>query len=140
MLVKQVSIFLENKSGRLADVTKLLGDNGIDIRALSIADTTDFGILRLIVNKPEEAHSLLKKNNFTVNFTDVIAVAVNDNPGGLATMLDVLVRNKIDIEYMYAFVSRKEHEATVIVRVENPQLTVEALKNGNIKVFSSEMI
>ena len=83
MLVKQISVFLENKSGRLAEVTKILGSNDIDISALSIADTTDFGILRLIVNKPEEAEEILKENGFTVSCTNVIAIAIEDKPGGL---------------------------------------------------------
>ena len=85
MLVKQISVFLENKSGRLAEVTKILGDNKIDISALSIADTTDFGILRLIVNKPEMAETVLKDNGYTVSCTSVIAIAVVDEPGGFWT-------------------------------------------------------
>ena len=83
MFVEQISIFLENKSGRLAEVTKILGENDIDISALSIADTTDFGILRLIVNKPDKAVEILKENGFTVSSTNVIAVEVADKPGGL---------------------------------------------------------
>ena len=102
MLVKQISVFLENKSGRLAEVTRTLASNNIDISALSIADTTDFGILRLIVNDPETAESVLNQNGFTVSCTSVIAVSVADKPGGLAVALDILDSEGFGIEYLYA--------------------------------------
>lgn len=140
MVVKQISIFLENKSGRLAEVTKILGENNIDISALSIADTTHFGILRLIVNKPEKAEEVLKENGFTVNGTSVIAIGVQDKPGGLAKALEVLDRESIDIEYMYAFVSKTEDEALVILRVENPDRAVAVLKENGISVLSSKQV
>lgn len=140
MLVKQISIFLENKSGRLAEVTKVLGKNNIDISALSIADTTDFGILRLIVNKPEEAEKILKENKFTVSCTSVIAIAVPDVPGGLASALGVLDTEAIGIEYMYAFVGKTTDEALVILRVEDPEKAVKVLTAADIKVLPSETI
>ncbi|MCR4434431.1 MAG: ACT domain-containing protein [Clostridiales bacterium] len=140
MLVKQISVFLENKSGRLAEVTRVLGDNNIDISALSIADTTDFGILRLIVNQPEKAEEILKNNDFTVSCTSVIAIAVPDRPGGLAGALDVLDRESIGIEYMYAFVGKHSQEALVILRVENPDKAIAALQNSRIRVLSSEEV
>lgn len=140
MLVKQISIFLENKSGRLAEVTKILGENNIDISALSIADTTDFGILRLIVNQPEKAEAILKDNGFTVSCTSVIAIAVVDEPGGLAAALDVLDKEAIGIEYMYAFVGKTTSEALVILRVEEPERAVEALTRNNIKVLPSNVV
>lgn len=140
MLVKQISVFLENKSGRLAEVTKILGDNGIDISALSIADTTDFGILRLIVNQPEKAESVLRENGFTVSCTSVIAIAVADKPGGLAAALEVLDRESIGIEYMYAFVGKTSDEALVILRVETPDRAVDALSKNNIRVLSSSVV
>ena len=140
MLVKQISVFLENKSGRLAEVTKILGDNSIDISALSIADTTDFGILRLIVNKPEKAEEVLKENGFTVSCTSVIAIAVLDEPGGLAIALEVLDKESIGIEYMYAFVGKSSGDALVILRVEEPERAIKALTQNNIKVLSSEMV
>lgn len=93
MDVKQISVFLENKSGRLAEVTKILGENNIDISALSIADTTDFGILRLIVNDPDKAEKVLKENGFTVSSTNVIAIGVEDKPGGLSKALEILDAN-----------------------------------------------
>jgi hypothetical protein len=140
MLVKQISVFLENKSGRLAEVTRVLGDSNIDISALSIADTTDFGILRLIVNKPEEAEGVLKENGFTVSTTSVIAIAVVDEPGGLAAALEVLNKEAIGIEYMYAFVGKTTSEALVILRVEDPDKAIDALSKNNIKVLPSNVI
>lgn len=140
MLVKQISVFLENKSGRLAEVTKTLASNSIDISALSIADTTDFGILRLIVNKPEDAEEILNKNGFTVSCTNVIAIAVPDVPGGLAKALEVLDSEAIGIEYMYAFVGKATDEALVILRVENPERAIKALSDNCIKVLPSETV
>ncbi|MDP4180919.1 MAG: acetolactate synthase [Bacillota bacterium] len=140
MLVKQISVFLENKSGRLAEVTKSLGNEGIDISALSIADTTDFGILRLIVNQPEKAEKVLKENGFTVSSTNVIAIEVEDKPGGLAVALDVLESESIGIEYMYAFIGKSEEKALVILRVEDSQKAIEVLNNKNIKVIPSKEV
>lgn len=140
MLVNQISVFLENKSGRLAEVTRILGENGIDISALSIADTTDFGILRLIVNKPEQAEQVLRDNGYTVSRTSVIAIAVVDEPGGLAAALDILDKASIGIEYMYAFVGKASNEALVILRVEDPDRAIRELTENNIKVISSDTV
>lgn len=140
MHVKQISIFLENKSGRLAEVTKVLGDNNIDISALSIADTTDFGILRLIVNDPQKAEQVLKEHGLTVSSTDVIAIAVEDKPGGLSKALSALEGESIGIEYMYAFVGKAANEALVILRVENIERAVEVLTKSQIKVLSSDSV
>ena len=140
MFVKQISIFLENKSGRLSDLTRTLGDNDIDISALSIADTTDFGILRLIVNDPEKAERILKAEGFAVNATSVIAIGVQDQPGGLAKALDILDREKISIEYMYAFVSKSENEALVILKVSEPEKAVDTLKANGISVLTASQV
>lgn len=140
MLVKQISIFLENKSGRLAEVTRILAENNIDICALSIADTTDFGILRLIVNKPEEAEEVLSRNEFAVSCTSVIAIGVEDKPGGLSKALNILEENSISIEYMYAFVGKAGDEAFVILRVENPEEAINTLKANNIEILPSDRI
>ncbi|MFA6308153.1 MAG: ACT domain-containing protein [Clostridia bacterium] len=137
MLVKQISVFIENKSGRLAEITRLLGENNIDISALSIADTTDFGILRLIVSDPQKAEYVLKKESFTVSCTSVIAISVIDKPGGLSGALEILDKNLISIEYMYAFVGKRENVALVILRVENPEKAVQVLENSGVKVLSS---
>ena len=129
MLIKQISIFLENKLGRLAKVTRILGENNIDICALSVADTTDFGILRLIVDRPDEAKQVLADNGFTVSINDVIAIEVEDKPGGLAKTLSVLDDKGISIEYMYAFVGNSNsNNALVIFRVVQPERALEILK------------
>lgn len=140
MLIKQISVFLENKSGRLAEVTQVLGQNNIDISALSIADTTDFGILRLIVNNPDMAEKVLRDNDFTVSSTNVIAIGVEDKPGGLYKALSVLEKVEIGIEYMYAFVGKASDEALVIIRVDDSDKAIEALKNNGIKVLTSERV
>src|SRR5512136_1876896 len=103
-MAKQISVFLENKSGRLAEVTRVLGDAGINIRALSLADTSDFGILRLIVNNCEKAREELKQRGFTVSKREVVAVEVPDRPGGLSQILQILDGAAINVDYMYAFV------------------------------------
>jgi len=139
MILKQVSVFLENKSGRLAEVAKVLGENNIDISALSIADTTDFGILRLIVNHPLKAIKVLNDNGFTVGTTEVIAISVEDHPGGLAAALSTLDSMHVDIEYMYAFIGNKASgKAMVIIRVENTEDALKALKDSGIDVLPSE--
>lgn len=134
MRVKQISIFLENKSGRLAAVTRLLGEAGINIRALSIADTSDFGILRLIVNDPARAYATLKDAGFTVSETDVIAVEIPDRPGGLSEVLDLLHENGINVEYLYAFVSHASGTALVLLKVRGIDRAVELLKANGITV------
>jgi hypothetical protein len=138
--VKQISVFLENKSGRLADVTRSLGINGINIRALSIADTTDFGILRLIVNKPDEANKVLRNEGFMVSETEVIAVDVPDRPGGLADVLEILGQAGINIEYLYAFIGATSNEALVIFRVEDCEGAMKALQAKNIPVLDGTKV
>lgn len=140
MLVKQISIFLENKSGRLAEVTKVLAENDIDISALSIADTTDFGILRLILSKPEEAEKALSNAGFTVSCTNVVAIAIPDTTGSLAKALEALDFEGIGIEYMYAFVGKTTDEALVILRIENAEKGIEALKRNNVRVLTSQEV
>lgn len=140
MLVEQISVFLENKSGRLAEVTRALGNSNIDISALSIADTTNFGILRLIVNKPEEAVKILQENGFTVSCTSVIAIAVEDKPGGLASALEVLDKGAIGIEYMYAFVGKATSDALVLLKVDDSEKAVQILSTNGIKVLPSDFV
>jgi len=140
VLIKQISIFLENKHGRLANVTRILGENKIDIRALSLADTTDFGVLRLIVNYPDRARQVLVDNGFMVSINDVIAIEVEDKPGGLAKTLDILDKKGISIEYMYAFVNSKPNTAMVIFRVEEPEKAIVALKSEDVKIKSPDEV
>lgn len=118
-MAKQISVFLENKAGRLSHVTRVLGEAGINIRALSIADTSDFGILRIIVSDPEKAYRILKEANFTVSETEVIAVQVPDSPGGLATVLEQMADANLNIEYLYAFLGTSGTDALVIFKVED---------------------
>jgi len=138
MIVEQIAIFLENKSGRLAEVTELLARNNINIRALSLADTADFGIFRLIVNEPEKAVEILKQKGFTVGRNEVIAVVVPDRPGGLAGILTLLRGKAINVEYMYAFVQRSEGNAVVIFRFDETAEALEALRAGGVKMLSGE--
>ncbi len=140
MLVKQISVFLENKSGRLAEVTKTLSENKIDIRALYIADTTEYGILRMIVDKPDEAVELLTASGFTVSSTNVIAITVADIPGTLDNALEVLSQNKISVEYLYAFVGRASTDAIVVIRVEDPSQAVGILIKAGIHVVETKEV
>ena len=140
MLIKQLSIFVENKPGRLCAVTGILKENNIDIKALSIADTRDFGILRLMVNDPEKACEALKKEDCTVTITDVIVIGVEDKPGKLADILCLLHHNSISVEYMYAFISKTDNMAFVILRVEDNDKTIKILEENNIDVISNDAI
>ncbi len=139
-MIKQISAFIENKPGRLAEVTGFLADAGISIHALSIADTTDFGILRMIVGNPELARDVLKKNGLTVKVTDVCAVAVENQAGSLHKLLCELERVDIAIEYMYAFTSRSSrHEAMIILRLANQEKVIHKLKECNIQIVEDDI-
>jgi len=140
MQIKQLSIFVENKSGRLAQITKVLAEAGIDIRALSIADTSDFGILRLIVDQPDKAVAALKAANLTVSLTEVIAVGIDDEPGKFYAAMDVLSREQIGIEYMYAFVSRNKGKANVILRVDDTEKAIEVLQKNAFPLLTPEQV
>lgn len=140
MKVEQISIFIENKSGRLAEVTRVLGEAGVNIRALSLADTSDFGILRLIVNKTDEAKAVLKNKGFTVNKTDVVAVEVPDRPLGLNSILEILDQGKVNVEYMYAFVERCGENAVIIFRFDNTDDAIQVLTQGGITILTGERI
>lgn len=138
MKVKQISIFIENKSGRLAEVARILGEKGINIRALSLADTSDFGILRLLVDNTDLALETLKEGGFTVNKTEVVAVEVPDQPGGLCGILQVLDKAKINVEYMYAFVERNAGNAVIIFRFDETDCAIETLQKTGINILSGE--
>lgn len=132
--MKQISVFLENKTGRLAEVTKTLAANNINISSLCLADTSDFGILRIIVDEPDRAKKVLKDNGFTAATCEVIAVPIEDKPGGLAKVIGLLDEANIEIEYSYVLVRRQQGDALVIVRVENPAYTIEVLNKNGIDV------
>jgi hypothetical protein len=140
MKVEQLSIFLENKTGRLAEVTRTLGKAGINIRALSLADTSEFGILRLIVNDHEKAKAVLKEQGFTVGRTHVVAVQVDDRPGGLDDILQLLSDRGINVEYMYAFVQAGSKNALLILRFDKTDQALEVLTENKIPVIPGETL
>ena len=140
MFIKQLSIFVENKPGRLSAITKLLGDNKIDIRAMSIADTRDFGILRLIVNDPDKALEVLRSKNCIVTETAVIGARLRNEPGALATVVRVLSEGDINVEYMYAFNGATPHHAYVVLRVTDNDKVAELLLKEGIKCITQEQV
>jgi hypothetical protein len=132
MIIQQLSVFLENKSGRLAEVTQILSDNRINISAFSIADTAEYGILRMIVSKPEDAFKKLKEKGFAVHTTEVVCLIVPHEPGGLARALNILSEAKISIEYMYAFAI--DNGAWVIIRTDSILQTIEVLQKHKLEL------
>jgi hypothetical protein len=140
MRVEQISVFLENKAGRLAEVARILAEAGVNIRALSLADTSDFGILRLIVNDNDKAKEVLSQHGFTVGKTDVVAVEVEDRPGGLHKILDVLFRANINVEYMYAFVQQSGDNAVIIFRFDNLDEAVKVLTANGVTVINGSQV
>jgi len=136
MFINQISIFVENKQGRLSDIINLLAEANINLRAVSIGDTADFGILRIIVDKPKEAEAALKKASMTMSINQVIAMSLDDVPGGFAKAVKVLAENEISIEYMYAFNGGQSGKASIVVRVNDNERAVEVLSGNNIKVLS----
>ena len=140
MRVKQISVFLENRAGRLDEVCELLGRRKINIRALSLADTSDFGILRLIVNKPDEAYYALRKSDFTTRFTEVIAVEIPDRPGGLASILKIFNEANLNVEYLYAFVEKLKEGAVVIFRIEEIDRAIGILQQKGVNLLTGEEV
>ena len=138
MTVKQISVFLENKPGTLAEFTKVLGQNKIEMRALSIAETPDFGILRIIVDDSYKTACILKEAGYIFSITPVLAVAIPDEPGGLTNIVNTLGEEKVNIEYMYAFISRQEELAYMIFRVENNERAIEVLSKKGIKLVCQD--
>lgn len=135
MSIKQISVFLENKSGQLADVSAVLAENDMNLRALSIADTKDYGILRIIVPDADSAMQALRAAGYTCKITDVLAVEIDDSPGGMARALTALSGTGISVEYAYAFISHKAGCAHMILRVSENEKTVEALKKAQIRTL-----
>jgi hypothetical protein len=139
-MIKQISVFVENKKGRLARITEVLGQGGIDLIALSIADTTNFGIMRCIVSNPEKAIALLRENDFTASTNDVIVAEVTDKPGGLSYVLDLLDKADISVEYLYSFVRTPNENALILFRVEDIDLAMETLKTSGVKLLDEKDI
>lgn len=129
MIIKQLSVFVENKKGRLLAITEALAKNDIDISSLSLADTAEFGILRLIVNKPEEAKKVLNDTGVVVKITDVVAVVMEDAPGGVSAALKVISDNDISVEYMYACVGKTSGKALMVIRTEDVQRAEKVLSD-----------
>lgn len=140
MFVKQITVFIENRPGRLCEFTALLAQNSIDLVAISVADTTNFGILRAIVNHHEKAAEVLRQNGFTANITDVLGVAVPDEPGGLAKVLGMLCSADISIEYLYSLVRRVGHQAVIIFKVDKPAQAMELFTGSGVKLLAQSEI
>ncbi len=140
MKVRQISLFLENKKGRLYEALSILARAGINIRALAIADTSEFGILRLIVKDPEKAKSALEAEGFTAKITPVLAVEVEDRPGGLAEILKILYEADLNVEYVYAFVEKSGEKAVVVLRTNNLEKTIDVLKAKGVTLLSEEKV
>ncbi|HDQ44441.1 MAG TPA: ACT domain-containing protein [bacterium] len=140
MQVKQISIFVENRAGRLEEISGVLEKENINIRALSLADTSDFGIIRLIVNKPDAAVTALREAGFTIRESNVIACAIEDKPGGLHRLLKLFADLDVSIEYMYSFFERHLEKAVIIIRVEDPEEAIQILRKGGAELLKAEQI
>lgn len=140
MTVEQISVFVENRSGQLGDVTRVLEEANINIRALSLSDTTDFGVLRLMADDTEKARNVLSRAGFTVGSTPVVAVDVADRPGGLGRVLAVLSEHGINVEYLYAYTQRESTRATIIFRFDRTEEAVNVLQRRGIRVLGPEDI
>ncbi|MEF9894491.1 MAG: hypothetical protein RSJ41_00710 [Clostridia bacterium] len=140
MFVKQISVFLENAKGALSKMTRLLADAGLDLIAMSIADTEHYGILRCIVSDTDKGIQVLRENGYTVRLTDVLAVCVPDEPGGLAKVLESLSREEIQVEYVYSFVRSSGNYALVIFHLSDPEKGLKVLVDGGVKMLAQEQI
>lgn len=138
MKINQISIFIENTKGRLAEVCTLLGDNNINIRALTIAESPEFGILRVVLDKPQEAKEILKEHGFIAISTEIVAVEVSDTPGGLSKALKALAENNIDVEYMYGFVEKATDKALMVFKFINIDKAIEVLQKNNINIVDKK--
>ncbi len=140
MKIQQLSIFMENRSGRLAKIATTLGNAGVNIRAMSLADTSDFGILRLIVSDIETAQNVLQDQGFLVRFSEVLAVAVPDMPGALGNLLSIAEHAGLNVEYMYAFVEKQANEAVLIFSFDDIDRAIDIMLENDIKVLKAERV
>uniref|UniRef100_A0A832ERP4 Amino acid-binding protein n=1 Tax=Desulfurella acetivorans TaxID=33002 RepID=A0A832ERP4_DESAE len=138
--IKQISIFVENKPGRLLDVVEVLGNSNIDIKAISLADSSDFGIVRLICENPESAYEVINNSGFTASLTEVLAIAISDKPGSLAKVLRALKESNVNIEYMYGFSAKTKDHAVMIIKVSNLEETIKCCISNNVQVLSENDI
>ena len=137
MTIKQISVFLENVSGRLAEVTRILSTGGVNLRAITIADTADFGILRIVSDNPEETLAILEKEGFTARVTEVLAVEIDDKPGGLSRVMDIFFNNDVNIEYLYASLEQNRDNAVVIFKVEDIEHGQRIINENDLSAISS---
>ena len=140
MKIKQLSIFLQNRMGSLSKPLEILTKSDVNIRAMCMADTSEFGILRLVVDNPEKGKEELEKNNFLVKITDIIGVEMNDSPGGLTSVLKVIRENEIDLEYLYAFTHEKEGKAILLLHAEDIDNLISILQKNDITIVSSKEV
>ena len=140
MKIKQLSIFLQNRMGSLAKPLEVLTVANVNIRAMCMADTSEFGILRLVVDDPEKGKEALEENNFLVKITEIIGVEMNDTPGGLTTVLDIIKENFIDLEYLYAFSHDKEGKAILLLHADDIDKLISVLQENNITIVSAEEV
>ncbi len=140
MIIKQLSIFLENRSGRINEVTSLLGAENINIRALTLADSADFGVMRLIVDDLDKAINCLENNNISIGLTSVIAVEVPDHPGGLAEVMNKIGNCGLNVKYMYSIPEKKHNNAIMIMRFDNVEETAGKLEKEGLNILKQEEV
>jgi hypothetical protein len=138
--IKQISLFVENRPGRMAKVSKTLSDAGVNIRAMTIAEAGDFGVIRMVVDNPDKGYKVLHDSGFTVSSTDVLAVEMKDTPGGLYEIVDTLGANKINVDYAYAFVTAKAERAMLILRVDDLPKAKQVLSAKGVKIATKDEI
>jgi hypothetical protein len=138
--IKQISLFVENKPGRMAKVSKTLSDAGVNIRALTVAEAGDFGVIRMVVDDPEKGYQVLHDNGFTVSETEVLAVEMKDIPGGLYEIVNTLGESNVNVDYAYAFVTTKAERALLIIRVDNLEKAREVLTSAGVKLATKDEI
>jgi len=138
--IKQISLFVENKPGRMAKVSKTLSDAGVNIRALTVAEAGDFGVIRMVVDDPEKGYKVLHDGGFTVSETEVLAVEMKDIPGGLYEIVNTLGESEVNVDYAYAFVTTKAERALLIIRVDNLEKARKVLTDAGIKLATREEI
>lgn len=136
MSIKQISVFMENRPGRLAEITRVLAKNNIDMRAINIADTTDFGILRMIVSEPDRAEKVLRDNDMTASITDVIAISIDDKIGSFSDVMSILEQDDISVEYIYSFIGEKSAKAGIVIRTNNGEKALELFEKNGVNILS----
>ena len=140
MIIKQLSVFVENRRGKLTEITEILAVRGIDMRALTLADTSEFGLLRIIVSEPDDAYNILREAGIMVRLSEVIAVGMPDRPGAFSKATRIIADACVDLEYLYALSARKDGEAVIIMRLDQPGYGISALREAGFRIMSLEEI